>query len=193
MPTSIRTFIAVEMDPAVRDAIGKVQTALARRSVEARWTAVPNMHLTLKFLGEVRDADVPRVCEVARLAAAEVEPFTVEATGLGTFGPRGRPRIIWCGFAGSTESLVRLHDHLDRGLAPLGVPGEGRRYTPHLTLGRVRSQSGGHVPAGVIEEYADWSAGSQHVDRIVVFSSRLGPGGPRYDPLARCPLAGLPT
>lgn len=190
---SVRTFIAVEMDPSIRAAIAKLQQRLADPCPEVRWTAEQNLHLTVKFLGDVKEIDLPRVCTLAQQAADEVPPFSVAATGIGTFGSPGRTRIVWCGFTGAVEMLVRLHDRLDELLVPVGVPGERRRYTPHLTVGRARSRRGAHVPADVLEPYTGWSAGAQHVDHIVVFSSQLGPGGPRYDALAHCPLAGLRT
>jgi len=190
---TVRTFIAVETDPSIRAAVVRLQGELDARSIEARWTPPENLHLTLKFLGEVADTLLPHVCEVAHQVAGEVAPFTVTAEGLGTFGSPRRPRIIWCGFAGEAVSLVRLHDRLDELLAPLGVPGEGRRYTPHLTVGRVRARSGPGVSTEVLAPYASWSGGSQHVEQIVVFSSQLGRGGARYETLARCPLAGLGT
>ena len=186
----VRTFIAAEMDEPIRTAIRVLQQELTDRSVEVRWTAPERMHLTLKFLGDIPDEHVPDVCEVARQVAAEVEPFSVDVTGIGTFGPRRHPHIIWCGFAGSADRLVQLHDRLDKRLRPLGVPREGRRYTPHLTVGRARARLPAHVPPDVLDAYTDWSAGSQRVDHVVVFSSRLGPGGPHYEALARCPLAG---
>ena len=190
---AVRTFIAVEMDASIRTALGRLQKRLAKGCPEVRWTATQNLHLTVKFLGDVKETDLPRVCAMAQQAADEVEPFTVTPTGIGTFGSPRRTRVVWCGFSGATEILVRLHDRLDELLAPLGVPGESRRFAPHLTLGRPLARRGADVPSDVLDQYAHWSPGSQHVDHIVVFSSQPGPGGPRYDPLAHCPLAGLRT
>ena len=103
-----------------------------------RWPDPANLHLTLKFLGEVPDGDVPGVCEAARRAATRSAPFSFALRGLGCFPPKGPARIVWAGVEPQGDGLLECQKAVEDEMAELGFRREGRAYSPHLTIGRVR-------------------------------------------------------
>jgi len=141
----MRLFFAAHLPAPVRAALVAAQEDLRARLGDAvRWTRPEALHLTLKFLGEVDGARAP---ETLLAAAAEGlspgGPLDLVVQGLGAFGGR-RPRVVWAGVEGpDLEGLRRLAEHLDGALRPLGFPGDGRPYAPHITLGRVRTPGRG--------------------------------------------------
>lgn len=192
MPQKIRTFIAVEMSPAVRHAAAELIGKLAPLSDDVKWVEPHNMHLTLKFLGDVDEADIPRVCEATAAATADRSPFTLRMFGVGAFPNVRRPRTIWVGAREGSEETVELAVRIDRAMRKLGFPKEGRRYTPHLTLGRVRRGGPWLTPLGeALAQHAALDLAETRVDRVVVFSSQLGRKGPTYTPLGQCRLGSV--
>ena len=185
----MRTFIAVELEPAVRTPVVKLLRSLpADRDV--RWCTEHQLHVTLKFLGDVRDADVPRVCEAAAAASRQVEPFTIRIRGLGCFPNPRSPRVLWCGVedpAGGCKRWVELADPL---FDELGFPPEQRGFTPHITLGRVRGPGGGRVFQRVLETAAPLLTPAMQAGQVTVFESRLLPTGAVYKVVATAPLGG---
>ena len=182
----LRTFVAVEIDSAIRLRAEQLIERLSAAGADAKWVAAHNLHLTLKFLGEVPSLEVPRVCEAVRQGAAEVEPFELEVRGAGAFPDTRRPRTLWLGVGIGQEEMVALHDRVEEPLRKLGFRSEHRRYQPHLTIGRIRRGGPGVEELGqLIEKRADFHAGRVKVSRVVVFSSQLGGGGPTYEALSR--------
>ena len=143
----IRTFIAVELDSTLKQAIGGVQESMKHElhglapGVRLQWVRIDSIHLTLKFLGDIDEDQVPSVLDGLETAAREHEPFSVEVKGFGVFPTLRAPRVLWLGLAGSTDRLTRLAGSIDAALTPLGFPAERKPYSPHLTLARVKEQS----------------------------------------------------
>jgi 2'-5' RNA ligase len=191
MTHTIRTFIAVEMDPAIRRAAKGLIEKFREAGADVGWAATENMHLTLKFLGDVRDADVPRVCQAVREAVAGVAPFELEIRGAGAFPNLSRPRVIWLGAAEGEEAMANLADRIEAVLESLGFPREARRFHAHLTLGRVR-RGGPAISAlaRLVQEHAAAEIGRSSVEEVVVFSSQLKPTGAVYEALDRAELGG---
>ncbi|MHB8898016.1 MAG: RNA 2',3'-cyclic phosphodiesterase [Thermoguttaceae bacterium] len=190
MKQSVRTFIAVEVSEAVRAAAAKVIRQLARCDASIRWVEPENMHLTLKFLGEVETIELPDICRAVEAAAAEVQGFTFDVAGVGAFPKPDRPRTIWLGVTAGVEQLEHLQKQIEKGLKRLGYPPENRRFSPHLTLGRVK-QPGPQLDelAELIRSLSERSAGTTEVDEVTVFSSELTREGPIYQPMAHASLS----
>ena len=176
----MRLFVAVTLPDPVREAVSQMIRELSGRLETVRWTKAENIHLTLKFLGGVEADRIPPVRDcLDRMAEAQL-PFTVVPEGLGVFPPRGKPRVIWAGVEEGRGRLTALAEDLDRGLSELGFPRETRRYTPHLTLGRIkntRSGSGLRKITREIEKRGADSLGAFNVDMIVLMESTLTPRG----------------
>jgi len=185
----MRTFIAVELEPGVRRPLIKLLREVFPAEREVRWCTEQQLHITLKFLGEIRDAQLAPVCEAVRQASGQVAPFTIRIRGLGGFPNPRNPRVLWCGVedpAGGCRRWVELADPL---LADLGFTPESRAFTPHITLGRSRSPAGSRVFQKILETTPPPQTDMMVVRQIIVFESRLLPTGAEYKPLATIPLA----
>ncbi|HPP54545.1 MAG TPA: RNA 2',3'-cyclic phosphodiesterase, partial [Thermoguttaceae bacterium] len=117
---TIRTFIAVESSPEVREAAGRLVQQWERLSRDVKWVEPENMHLTLKFLGDVDSEQIPSVTEAVRKAAAECRPFELEIRGTGAFPSLRRPNVFWLGVGQGAELLGILAQKVERTLEPLG-------------------------------------------------------------------------
>jgi 2'-5' RNA ligase len=191
MKHTVRTFVAVEIDAATRQRAGQLIEELSAVPLDVKWVEAHNLHLTLKFLGEVATQEVPRVCEAVRLGAAEVEPFDLEVRGAGAFPNTRRPRTIWLGVGAGGQEMAALHARIEQPLRKLGFRPEHRRFESHLTIGRVRRGGPGLAELGqLLEQRADFLAGRITVSQVVVFSSQLGREGPTYEALSRAKLGG---
>ncbi len=189
MKQQVRTFVAVEVSEAVRAAAAKVIRQLARWDSSLKWVDPQNMHLTLKFLGEVESVEIPDICRAVQEAATEVPSFTFEVAGVGAFPKLERPRTVWLGVTAGAEELAELQRHLEKGLKKLGYPPENRRFSPHLTLGRVRHPGPELAELSkMIESLSGQTGGTTEVDEVTVFSSELTREGPIYQALAHAAL-----
>ena len=191
MKSTIRTFVAVEINAAIRERAGKLIESLRSAPAEVKWVDVNNLHLTLKFLGDVPSREIAQVCRAVERGAAETAPFGLEICGAGAFPNARRPRTLWLGVGAGEAEMVALHGHLEKPLKKLGYRTEHRRFHPHLTIGRVRRGGLGVTDLGeLVEQRADFPAGEVKVSQVVVFSSRLDRTGPTYEALGRAKLGG---
>jgi 2'-5' RNA ligase len=181
----IRTFIAVDLGKAIRDRAVALQEQLARTGTEVKWVEPENIHVTLLFLGEVQDREVPRVCQIVADGAREQPAFVLSVEGVGCFPNPRRPRVIWVGVGEGTQPLCALHDALEGPLQELGYRREERRYTPHVTLGRVKSERPMEQLGAALAAHAGWKGGETAVRELLVMSSQLTPKGPVYTALSR--------
>jgi 2'-5' RNA ligase len=184
----IRTFVAIDPGKAVHDRLIALQETLARTGSEVKWVEPENLHVTLLFLGEVEDREVARVCQVIAAGAAKHTPFSLSVETVGCFPNPRRPRIVWVGVGEGTQPLVALHDELEIPLQDLGYRREERRYTPHITLGRVKSEGATDKLAAALAKRADWKGGETNVREVLVMSSELTSQGPVYTVLSRAKL-----
>lgn len=135
----IRSFIAVELPGELKQALTQLQGKFkSAGSLPVRWVDPNNIHLTLKFLGDVDVAITGRITLALEEAVRGTPPFNIEASGLGVFPNMNRIQIIWVGLHGDLEKLGQLQKRIEASLKPLGFPPEGRPFTPHLTIARVR-------------------------------------------------------
>jgi 2'-5' RNA ligase len=179
---TIRAFIAIELPPAVKDALGGVARMLGEGLPRGavRWTRPEQTHLTLRFLGDTPLDRLTAVRQAMDAAAAQNRPFELRLGGVGCFPNRSRPRVIWVGLAaaggGDSAPLLALKTALDEALAPLGWPPEDKPFRAHLTLGRVKDERGVRGVAWA----ADAPALSLPVTAIHLIESQLRPEGPVY-------------
>jgi 2'-5' RNA ligase len=180
-----RTFIAVEVSEAVRRNAVALAAALPSAGTKISWVSQENLHLTLQFLGEIPDAQIPDVSAVVDQVVTAHQPFPVRVRGLGAFPSCSRPGTLWLGITDGAPQLSRLAASLASALVPLGFRKERRRFHPHLTLGRVRVARGRAARdlSDALRESAGADAGTSTVDSLTVFASHLGSGGARYEAL----------
>ncbi len=191
----VRTFVGIHLDDALRDRIEGLTDELRRRpgGQAARWTPKANIHLTLKFLGDVESNALPAVSAAVERAAAPFSPFTIEVADLGCFPNTRRPNIVWAGVRGDLATLRALQEAIEQALAPLGHPRERHPYSPHLTIGRVnrRVSAAESLALGqTIAVYGPISLGEMCVSHVSLVRSDLRPTGPLYTDLSTAVLGG---
>jgi 2'-5' RNA ligase len=193
MQRTVRTFVAVEISSEVRSHARQLIAELSETPAKVRWVEPENLHLTLKFLGDVELVDMPAVCDAVSAAVADLPPFDLMARGAGAFPTLDRPRTVWIGFDEGTDDIVALHGAIEMRLAPLGFRREQRRFRPHLTIGRVRDCPPEAFAdlAQRLSAAAEFVGGSTDVNEVVVFSSELRREGPTYEPLGHAELGGI--
>lgn len=185
----MRLFVAILLDEAVREALRRVQESLRKRCADVRWTPPHQVHLTVKFLGEVADRRVSEVAGAIDRAAKGSSPFTMTVSGTGCFPPRGAARIVWAAAEEPSGAMVACVAAVEEELARLGFAKESRPFAAHLTIGRVREdRSGGAIREAVLK--AAYAPVEQNVDRLTLMSSVLSPKGPTYTPVHTAVLGG---
>ena len=176
----IRLFTALTLPDDLRPRLA----ALGSGIDGARWVEPDNLHITLRFIGEVSE---PVAEDVAgALDTVFTPPFDVCLNGAGQFASRGRARAVWVGVDKSPE-LSALHDKIDQALIRAGLPPEGRKYTPHVTIGRLKDARPNRV-LGWLEANGAFFAPPFRAQEFVLYESRLGRNGPSYSPLHAYPL-----
>lgn len=175
---TIRVFIALHLPPNLKQYCGKLSTTYTRQvpAGAVRWVKPEAMHLTLRFLGDTAEANLPALQAALEQVAAAHAPFAFQLDRLGCFPNERRPRVIWAGMRGEEQAAAALKAALDEALLPLGWEKETRPFRAHLTLGRVKhSHQQIQLPFGAaLEPY------SIPVTALHLVQSDLRPDGPRY-------------
>lgn len=136
---SIRTFICIEVPNSLKERIDKLQQTLRQHDAKISWVKPSNIHLTLRFLGDVEALCLPAVGAAVERAALRSRPFEIEVGTTGCFPSVKRPRVFWVGLPAVPDALRDLHALIEKELAHEGFPPDDRRFSPHLTIARVRS------------------------------------------------------
>ncbi len=185
----LRTFIAVDLGKAIRDRCAALQENLERTGADVKWVEVENLHVSLLFLGEVDEREITQICRAVNDVCVERPAFAMSVETVGCFPNPRRPRVVWVGVGEGREDLVALHDALEPPLLKLGCyRRENRQYTPHITLGRVRSEQPNDGLAAALLRVAAWRGNDTDVQEVQVLSSQLTPQGPVYTVLSRARL-----
>jgi 2'-5' RNA ligase len=172
----------------VRAGLAAVSEELRSQTRGLTWVPPDNLHLTLRFLGEIGPATLEDVRDAVVAAAAVVAPFTVSLGGLSGF-PAGRaPRVLWASVAAGGERIETLFAELDAALVARGIPGESRAFHPHVTLARARHPRGAAELVRVLG--VGPAFGDVPVEVLHLMRSELGPRGARYSALTAAPLRG---
>ena len=181
----MRAFLAVDIE-ATR-AIVRLLDALRGTRARVRVISPENLHITLKFLGETEDGLVPFIRDALAAAVEGEAPFSLVLRGSGAFPNPDRPRVLWIGTAGG-DPLVRIAKRLERALQELGFARERRRFTPHLTVGRVKGSKDVGELTELLAAHREETYGTQRVEMLRLKRSELGPTGAVYHEVLRVPL-----
>jgi len=187
----MRVFIAIDLDDEIRAGLGDLQQQLQNKADikkgDVKWVTPKNIHLTLKFLGEIEDEQVVDVCNVVKDVASRHQSFELEVKSVGCFGDRSA-RVLWVGVGEGRDSLLQLQKDLEQQLASSGWPPEQREFAGHLTLCRVKNSQAGVKLAVMTKDYKDFRLGTIEADSVSVYQSRLTPSGPIYTVLGNYKL-----
>jgi 2'-5' RNA ligase len=188
----LRAFIAVEIPPEIHQAI-ESETAPLREALNkslVRWVPTGNMHLTLKFLGDVSPANVEMLTQMLSMEAGQHPVFEIQFGGLGVFPNPRRPRVIWIGIKAPAE-LEALQRGIEAATAKMGYPVEKRPFSPHLTIGRVKQNAGStgmHKIRTALDETKIGLLGIAPVTAVHLIKSDLKSTGAVYTHLHSAPL-----
>lgn len=184
----MRLFVAVNLPDTDKARLGEILDELRASSAPVRWVNSDSLHITLKFLGDVAEARVPELTVANARVADRFAPFDLEIGGFGVFPSRTRARVFWIGVQ-APPVLLEMQDLVERNIAPLGFPTEKRVFSPHLTIGRAKSDAGKIDPAAVdrIAARVVYKA-SVTVESIDLMRSHLSPRGARYERIHKAAL-----
>ena len=189
MKNMARAFIAVNLTAPMRADLSKLMDKLAKADADVKWVEPHNLHITLKFLGEVSYTETAQVCRAAGRAAETVEPFSLTLGGVGAFPKIEKPRTLWVGVDEGSEPLCKLQEAVEKQMAKLGYRPEAKRYIPHITIGRARYGGGIDELSKLLTEYEAFAIDEPVMVReLIVYSSELTKNGPVYESIGKLPL-----
>lgn len=179
----IRTFVCIEIPQSIKDRIGELQNELRKTGGSVSWTRPSNVHLTLKFLGGVPALRIERVSQAVERAASGIRPFETEVAGTGCFPSSRNPRVLWVGLTNVPDPMNQLCSNIESELEREGFSREKRKFSPHLTIGRIRTPGTG---AAVAEQLIALGFEPERftATEVIVMRSDLKPTGSIYTPQA---------
>ena len=186
---SYRTFVAIELPYALRAKLIEHIEQLRRNVPDTRasFSRERNLHLTLKFLGNVPDSQIPKLSGAVSCAVTAVRPFELTVAGCGVFPPKGRPNVLWIGVTDVERELAQLFQRIEDECSNVGFPREQRAFHPHLTIARLRKQ-GDERRLAEAHQKLGFNNQTFSVSEVVVFKSELLPQGSKHTPISRHPL-----
>ena len=192
-PAVIRAFIAIDLSAEVKHKLEEISRQLKNKlpGQSVRWVAVKNIHLTIKFLGDVSTGNLPVLQRVLQAEVARHPAFEFVVSELGAFPSIRRPRVIWVGVQAPPQ-LQTLQHRVENEMARLGYPPEERGFSPHLTLGSVARNATpeeNHRISEVLQTEQAGLLGSTFVREVHLYRSDLQPGGPIYTRLFTAALS----
>lgn len=187
----MRCFVAVELSPTYQAALASACGPFTKAFPNVRWANPEQLHVTLKFLGDVGAEELPTIRTMIREAAEQVEPFELTLGPFGGFPDGRRPRVLWCGVNDESACCARWVAYAEPRFEELGFEFEERPFHAHITVARARTDAGASNLGKVLSKIESPPVPPLRVERIVLFESCLLPAGPKYKPVYSAALAGL--
>lgn len=186
---AIRTFIAIKIPEDIQEKLIGIQEKLKQSEAHVSWVKPGNIHLTLKFLGNIQEGQISKIISSLEESVKTLSPFQLQVGYAGAFPNLRYPRVVWVGVTDDeTGSLKTLQKDLNLRLAKLGFKKENGRFNPHLTLGRVRSQKNRSNLLRAVEAIVNIWVGEISVDAVYLIRSELKPTGAEHTDLAKIKL-----
>ncbi len=184
MDEPIRTFIAIPLTSETQKSLERIQKDIVTYQTYVKWVEPHNIHLTLKFTGEITPQKLKSIAAILPSLFQNSSPFEIAITHLGAFPNEQRPQVIWAGITQNAELITQLAVQIENGLSPLRIPKDDKEFSPHITLGRVRSLKNIENFPSTIKTYQKFLPITQTIDTISLFKSTLTAQGPVYEQLA---------
>ena len=189
MSKTIRTFIAIEIPGTIISKIRELQDAIKAYGFKIRWVQAENIHLTLKFLGDVEEIKTNEIAKAVSKTVEGYSPISLKAKGIGVFPGIKRPRVLWVGLAGQFEALVRLQQTLDENLIALGFSRQERPFKGHLTMGRIKDKIDVKKLGDALMAFRSFESKTFTAGQIILYKSELKPSGAVYTELASASIS----
>jgi 2'-5' RNA ligase len=177
----MRAFIAIELTEEIKDKLKNIQNELKGSGADVKWVEPENIHLTLKFLGDIDEKKIEDIKRILEKISEKHSRFSIELSGIGAFPKISDPRVIWIGVEKGKEELSKIFLELEEQLCRLGFKREERGFSAHITIGRLRSPLNRPRLIEEIKKIDSFSPLSLSVNRISLFKSTLTPKGPIYE------------
>jgi len=184
----MRVFIAIVLSPEAREELRALQSSLKKAGADVKWADPENIHLTLRFLGDCGRKIMPSVKSALSDAVSDFGQFYIGLEGIGAFPGLSSPEVIWAGVSKGARESGALLDSISSRLAELGITDEERKFSPHITVGRVRSGKNIDLLKKAIKDLRFRASSKTLVDRVALLDSRLSAAGPIYTPLSEAML-----
>ena len=184
---TIRSFISIELSDDIRRSMADLIAELRKAGADVTWMPTEKIHLTLKFLGNTDDSLIPKIKEEISKKLLHYNAFYIKIVGVGCFPSEKRPRVLWVGMENS-DILQSIQKEMDTEVAGLGFAREDRPFSPHLTIGRVRSQTGIAEMLRRLAEFRTAYFGVIEVKSIHIMKSELKPAGAEHTSIAEIPI-----
>jgi RNA 2',3'-cyclic 3'-phosphodiesterase len=185
----LRCFIAVRIPVPIRKAVAEVMDILKKSGADVKWVAEENIHITLKFLGSTDEAVIEDIREALYRRVSVYRPFSIRIAGTGYFPPGRRPRVVWIGIE-DAGALPDLQRDVEKEMTTFGYEEEKGPFSPHLTIGRVRSDKRMTEMLKRLDAFRETGFGEMEIREITLMKSELRPAGAEYSSLAEIPFGG---
>ncbi len=177
---TIRAFIAVEIDNEIKNRLSEFLNQLKKTGADVKWVAPENIHLTLRFIGNIGEEVLPGLNRIITDAVSCLSAFSIGIGNIGAFPGLKKPRVIFVRVQDKENNLLKIYENLDMGVESLCIKRESRRYVGHITLGRNRSLKNISRLTSVLNSATECFFGLEKVNYISLMQSRLTPTGPVY-------------
>ncbi|WP_405290345.1 RNA 2',3'-cyclic phosphodiesterase [Methanobrevibacter sp.] len=177
--SQLRAFLAIDVDEDLKARMYRIVKEFKQIDARIKYVELENLHLTLKFFGDIDTEGIDLLSSKIENVVSNFDKFTVKIKGCGAFPNTNRIKVIWLGL--DEDAIVKqLHDELDKEFVKLGFD-KDRKFSTHLTIGRMKSAKGKDKVKSKIEEFSEVEIGEMCVDKIILKKSTLTPQGPIYD------------
>lgn len=180
--SQVRAFLAIDLDDDLKPKINKIIRQFKEIDTKIKYVELQNLHLTLKFFGDIDTNGLDVLENAIADVVSEFDPFKIKITGCGAFPNKNHIKVIWVGI--DDDAVIKdLHDRLDKEFARLGFD-KDRKFSTHLTIGRMKSAKNKNKVKEVIEEFENFEIGEMEVSEISLKKSTLTPAGPIYEDIS---------
>lgn len=175
----MRLFVAITLDETIKENLISIQELIQKYQPDVKFVETENIHLTLRFLGEISEDILPRIFEVLSITN-DYHCFEMELRNIGAFPSVKKPRVIWIGCEDRTATLNKLYQALESGFRAIGLQPDDKGFSAHITLARDKFPKPNNNFEALANKYANKSFGIQMVKQITLFQSTLTSNGPIY-------------
>ena len=187
---TIRSFLAFPISSELKESLGHILHDLQQTRADVKWVGLGNIHLTLKFLGDIEETDLEKISSVLSESCCRFDPITSHLSEIGVFPDLRHPRIVWAGLDDSKKEFQSIVEALEEQLAKLGFAKDDHPFKPHITLGRVKSSANLKNLMQTIQQITFDGKNQQTFEKIILYKSTLTPQGPIYEVLKEFDIGG---